>query len=429
MAACPSMPALIFPIGAFNMRKRISLSVAGPTVLVTLACFVFVGCKSSGSRASIADPSGASVARVTRENLSSTLTVAGQFQPYQQVDLHAKVSGYIRHINVDIGDRVHAGQVIATLEVPELNAQLVGAQAEVRHSQSEIDRAKSEVAGAESNHAALHDAYIRLAQAAQQQPGLIAQQELDDALAKDQNSEASINVAKAALDATEEQLGVSSANRQRVQALSDYSVVTAPFSGVVTKRYADTGSLIQAGTASNTQAMPVVQLAQSDVLRLRMPVPEGDVPYIEDGGIVQVKVEATGKSFTGKVIRFARALDPSTRTMITEVDVDNPTLALSPGMYAESVISLQQRNNVLTVPIQAVVQGDSQSYVLALDKKNRVQKKAVTLGVQGADKVEITSGLSEGELVIVSAQANYQTGQTVRPKVEAVSMPTDAGDK
>jgi RND family efflux transporter MFP subunit len=361
--------------------------------------------------------------------LSSTLTVAGQFQPFQEVDLHAKVSGYIRRINVDIGDRVRVGQVIATLEVPELNAQLAGAQAEVRHSQSEIARAKSQVAGAASSHAALHDAYMRLAQASRQRPGLIAQQELDDALAKDQNSEASIDVAKAALEATEEQLSVSSADKQRVQALSDYSVVTAPFSGVVTKRYADTGSLIQAGTASNTQAMPVVQLAQSDVLRLRMPVPEADVPYIQDGGTVQVKVQATGKSFTGKIVRFARALDPSTRTMVTEVDVANPTLELSPGMYAESVISLQQRNKVLTIPIQAVVQGDAQSYVLALDKNNRVQKKIVTLGVQGADRVEITSGLAEGDLVILSAQANYQVGQPVTPGFESIFMPSQAGDK
>ncbi len=411
------------------MCKRTSLTLTGITVLVTLACFVSTGCKSGNSQAKSPAPTGASVARITRGNLASTLTVAGQFQPYQEVDLHAKVSGYIRHINVDIGDRVRAGQVIATLEVPELNAQLAGAQAEVRHSQSEIDRAKSQVAGTESSHAALHDAYMRLAQASRQRPGLIAEQELDDALAKDQNSEASIDVAKAALEATEEQLSVSSADKQRVQALADYSVVTAPFSGVVTKRYADTGSLIQAGTASNTQAMPVVQLAQSNVLRLRMPVPEADVPYIEDGGTVQVKVQATGKSFTGKIVRFARALDPSTRTMVTEVDVANPTLELSPGMYAESVISLQQRNNVLTVPVQAVVQGDAQSYVLALDKDNHVQKKIVTLGVQGADRVEITSGLVERELVIVSAQANYQVGQRVTPRFESISMPSQAGDK
>jgi RND family efflux transporter MFP subunit len=411
------------------MCKRTSLTLTGITVLVTLACFVSTGCKSSDSQAKYSVLTGASVARVTRGDLSSTLTVAGQFQPYQQVDLHAKVSGYIRRINVDIGDRVRTGQVIATLEVPELNAQLAGAQAEVRHSQSEIGRAKSQVVGAESSHAALHDAYVRLAQAAHQRPGLIAQQELDDALAKDQNSEASVDIAKAALEATEEQLSISSADKQRIQALSDYSVVTAPFSGVVTKRYADTGSLIQAGTASNTQAMPVVRLAQSDVLRLRMPVPEADVPYIQDGGTVLVKVQATEKSFTGKIVRFARALDPSTRTMVTEVDVANPTLELSPGMYAESVIALQQRKNVLTVPIQAVVQGDSQSYVLVLNRNNRVQRKIVTLGVQGADRAEITDGLAEGDLVIVSAQANYQVGQRVSPKFESISMPSQAGDK
>jgi RND family efflux transporter MFP subunit len=418
-----------FITGVYNMCKRTSLTLTGITILVTLACFVSTGCKSSDSQAKSSAPAGASVARVTRGDLASTLTVAGQFQPYQEVDLHAKVSGYIRRINVDIGDRVRTGEVIATLEVPELNAQLAGARAEVKHSQSEIDRAKSQVAGAESSHAALHDAYMRLAQASRQRPGLIAQQELDDAMAKDQNSEASIDVAKAALEATEQQLSVSSADKQRVQALSDYSVVTAPFSGVVTKRYADTGSLIQAGTASDTQSMPVVQLAQSDVLRLRMPVPEADVPYIQDGGTVQVKVQATGESFTGKIVRFARALDPSTRTMVTEVDVANPTLALSPGMYAEAVISLQQRNNVLTAPIQAVVQGDAQDYVLMLDKNNHVEKKIVTLGVQGANRVEITSGLADGDLVIVSAQTNYQAGQKVTPIFESISMPSQAGGK
>jgi RND family efflux transporter MFP subunit len=409
------------------MDKRSSLVSTGISALLALVSLVSVGCRDTASQATASETAAASVARVVRENLSSTLTVAGQFQPYQEVDLHAKVSGYIRRINVDIGDRVRAGQVIATLEIPELSAQLLGAQAQVRHSQSEIARAQSEVAGAESNHAALHAAYTRLEEAAKQRPGLIAEQELDDARAKDQDSEARINTAKSALEATKEQLGISRADNQRVQSLSDYSVVTAPFNGVITMRYADTGSLIQAGTASNTQAMPVVRVAQSDLLRLRMPVPETDVPYIQVGGQVQVKVQATGKTFLGKIIRFARALDPSTRTMLAEVDVPNPTLALSPGMYAETVVSLQQRDNVLTIPIQAVVQGDSQPYVLVLDATNHVQKKIVTLGIQGADKAEITSGLTDNELVIVSAQTNYQVGQVVRPKTSTVTMPNGGG--
>ncbi|HEY1950456.1 MAG TPA: efflux RND transporter periplasmic adaptor subunit [Bryobacteraceae bacterium] len=358
------------------------------------------------------------VAPAIRESLSSTLTVAGQFEPYQDVDLHAKVSGYIRRINVDIGDRVRIGQVIATLEVPELEAQVSAAQAEVRHSQSEIIRAQSEVVRAQSNHTALHAAYTRLAQAAEQRPGLVAEQELDDARAKDQDSEAQINVAKSALEATREQLGISQADNQRVQVLSDYSVVTAPFTGVITKRYADTGSLIQAGTASNTQAMPVVRVAQSDLLRLRMPVPEADVPFIQEGGDVQIRVQATGKTFTGKIIRFTRSLDPSTRTMLAEVDVPNPGLVLSPGMFAETVLGLQHRSNALTIPSQAVVQGDGRSYVLVVNAAGKVEKCNVTLGIQGADRTEILHGLSAGQSVIVSGQVNYQAGETVRPKQE-----------
>jgi multidrug efflux pump subunit AcrA (membrane-fusion protein) len=233
-------------------------------LLVALPCLVFSGCKVKQPET---PPATASIAPVTRGDLASTLTVAGEFQPYQEVELHAKVSGYIRRINVDIGDRVRNGQVIATLEVPELNAQVAGSQAEVRHSQSEISRAQS---GVVANYAALHAAYTRLTEAAKRRPGLVAEQELDDSRAKDQDGHAKVNVAKSALEAAKEQLGVSKADNQRVQSLEDYSIVTAPFTGVVTMRYADVGSLIQAGTASNTQSMPVVKVAQSDLLRLRM---------------------------------------------------------------------------------------------------------------------------------------------------------------
>jgi len=139
------------------MSMRSSTVVFGAMFLVALPCLVFTGCKEK--QPSSAPPMTASVAPVTRGDLSNTLTVAGEFQPYQEVELHAKVSGYIRHINVDIGDLVKNGQVIATLEVPELNAQVAGSEAEVRHSKSEIARAQSGVALAEASQAALHAAY------------------------------------------------------------------------------------------------------------------------------------------------------------------------------------------------------------------------------------------------------------------------------
>jgi RND family efflux transporter MFP subunit len=369
-------------------------------------------------------PRAAAVVAVTRGNLASSLTVAGQFQAYQQVDLHAKVSGYIRWIKVDIGDRVTQGDVLALLEVPELQNQVEGAQAEVRHSQSDITRAQSEVVSAESTYSAVHAEYTRLEEASKERPGLIAEQELDDARAKDQQAAAQVGVSKASLDAMQQQLGVSRATRSRFETMSRYEQIIAPFTGVVTKRYADTGSLIQAGQDNNTQTLPVVQVAESDLLRLRIPVPESDVPYIQLGGDVHVKVSATGRTFTSKIIRFSRALDTNTRTMLTEVDVPNRDLRLNPGMYAETTIQLQQKNDTLILPTQAVVQNGNQSYVLVVGTTNHVEKRNVTLGIQTSNRVEITSGLQTGDNVIAAGQTGYQLGEVVSP--HAAFIPTAA---
>jgi len=412
-------------------RKRI-LWIAVLLCLLLAALFLIV--RNRYSKAPAEQARSAAVVAVTRGNLASSLTVAGQFQPYQQVDLHAKVSGYIRWIKVDIGDRVREGEVLALLEVPELQNQVEGAQAEVRHSQSDIARAQSEVVSAESTYSALHAEYTRLEAASKEKPGLIAEQELDDARAKDQEAAAQVGVAKASLNSMQEQLGVSRASRSRLETMSGYEKIIAPFTGVVTKRYADTGTLIQAGQDNNTATLPVVQVAQSDLLRLRMPVPENDVPFIQVGGDVQVKVNATGRAFTGKIIRFTRALDTNTRTMLTEVDVPNRDLSLSPGMYAETTIQLLQKNDALILPAQAVVQsgdpshGDpshgDQSYVLVVDATNHVEKRNVTLGIQTSNRVEITSGLQAGDNVIATGQTGYQPGEVVSP--HAAFIPTAA---
>ncbi len=354
---------------------------------------------------------------MVRSSIATRLRVAGQFIPYQEVDLHAKVSGYIRRIDVDIGDRVHTGQRLAILEVPELEAQVAGAGAEVRHSQSEINRARSEVTRAESAHAAVHAAYTRLQQAADQRPGLVAQQELDDARARDQNAEAQIEVAKSTAEAAQQQLGVSNADQLRIRTLSNYSVVSAPFNGVITARYADVGSLIQAGTVSNTQSMPVVRVAQADLLRLRMPVPESDVLYIKPGSQVHIDVTALKRSWTGKVVRFTRALDMSTRTMTVEVDVPNPDLALNPGMFAETEIFLQQHATALNVPDQAVVREADKAYLLVVNSAQKVEKCPVVTGIEGDNRVEILSGVSKGDSVIVSGQTSFRPGQQVRPQL------------
>ncbi|MGA3010800.1 MAG: efflux RND transporter periplasmic adaptor subunit [Terracidiphilus sp.] len=405
-------------------RKRVYRIAA--VLILLFAIWVLILFLRKG-KAQPATPRAAAIVSVTQGTLISSLTVAGQFQAYQEVDLHAKVSGYIRWIKVDIGDRVRQGEVLSVLEVPELQNQLQGAQAEVRHTQSEIERAQSEVVSTESTYAALHSAYTRLLEASKERPGLIAQQELDDARAKNQESEAQIGVAKASLDAMRQQMGVSKADSDRLKTLTGYEQITSPFNGVVTMRYADTGSLIQSGTSSNTQSMPVVRVAESDVLRLRMPVPESDVPFIHEGGEVQVKVNATGRAFVGKIVRFTRALDTNTRTMLTEVDVANADLSLSPGMYAETIIQLQQKKNAVIVPAQAVVQSGDQAYVLVVDATQRVEKRSVVLGIQTANRTEITNGLRSGERVIASGQESYRPGELVTP--HAAFIPTAAEEE
>src|ERR1700731_5330131 len=212
--------------------------------------------------------------RAEPRQLGNTLTIAGEFKPFQDVEVHAKVAGYIRNINVDVGDHVKEGQVSAVLEVPELAAELSGADAAVRRSQEEIRRAQSDVNRAQSAHAAAHSGYARLKQASDARSGLVAQQEIDDSQAKDLEAEAQVSSSSAALSAAQQQLQMAEANQKQYSALSDYSRIMAPFSGVITARLADTGALIPGGTSASSGAGPVVRLAEVSKLRLVLAIPE-----------------------------------------------------------------------------------------------------------------------------------------------------------
>lgn len=400
------------------MRKRSSLFIASAIALAGLIASAIWF--SHRDRSEPADVNAevlrtARVAPVLRGSISHSLTLAGEFQPYQVVDVHAKVSGYIRHIYVDIGDKVHAGETLAILEVPELDAQVKGTVAEFARSKDEITRAQHEVTRAESEHQSIHSDYIRLQQAAAAQPGLIAQQELDDAQSKDLASAAQIDAAKAALAASEKQSAYADADNQRVHDLEDYTNVIAPLNGVITWRYADTGALIQAGTTSDVQSLPIVKLSQSDLLRLRLPVPEDAVQYIHEGDEVQVRVDAVNRTFTGKVVRFTRNISTETRTMETEIDVPNDDLTLVPGMYANATLQLEHHDNALTIPVQAVVQNGNQFSVLVVDAQNSVQVRQIQLGIESSSRAEVVSGLAEGDRVIDGGQSNYQQGEKIKP--------------
>jgi len=378
------------------------------------------GCRSKETSVTDAPPV-APVVIASRTALSNKLNVAGEFLPYEEVELHAKVAGYIRKINVDIGDHVRAGEVLATLDVPELNAQVVGATASVAQSREQIARAKSDVARAQADYTAVHISAQRLAQASKAQPGIIAEQELDNANAKDQAAAASVEAAKAALAATEQALGVSRASQTQVTSMADYSRIIAPFDGIVTWRYADPGALIQAGT-SNAASAPVVKVAQVSTLRLRLPVPEALASFVHEGDTVSIFVNALHKTITGTVARSTGALDPSTRTMQVEVDVKNTDGALTPGMYAQVTLNIARSGNALAVPVQAVDTTNPQSaWLLVVDNTGHVQKRGVQIGITTANRVEITSGLKEGEQVIAANLGSYTNGQKVTPKLDVMA--------
>jgi len=403
------------------MRSKRFLAIAAGCLAATFLLLFFLRSRRQNDvSAAAAPPPMVSVATARTGYIASQLTVAGVFQPFQEIDVHGKVSGYIRRIYVDIGDRVRQGQTLAVLEVPELTAEVAGAQAGIAQTQQNISRLQNEVAREQANYAAAHANYVRLKQASDQQPGLVAAQELDDALARDRTAAAQIDAAKSAVAAAGGQLGVARAENMRVSSMEQYATITAPYSGVVTMRYADTGSLIPAGTAEGLN-QAVVRLAQSDVLRLRMPIPERDVPDVHIGSVVMVHVQATGQQFPATVVRFTRDVSNSTRTMLTEVDVKNPDLALTPGMYATVTFNLEEKNDALLVPASAVLQGDQPS-VMLVDGNNRVQKRPVTLGIAGSNSQEVTAGLQPGDRVIIGDLSALQPGEAVTPQPASIDL-------
>jgi RND family efflux transporter MFP subunit len=351
--------------------------------------------------------------KVARLNLVNDLVLTAEFEPFQQVDLMAKVSGYVRSVGVDIGDRIHAGQVLATLEIPEMEDDLTRAAASIDQADAEITTASDELHRAEAAHEMAHLSYGRIADVLKREPGLVPQQEVDEAHSRDMVAEAQVSAARSNLKTAEQHARVSRADQGRVQTLHKYMTITAPFEGVVTKRYANVGAMIQAGTSS--QAMPVVQLSQNNLLRLILPVPESSVGRVRVGETVDVHVPSLNRTFLGRVARLAEKLQPSTRTMDTEVDVQNPTLTLIPGMYAEVNLHIAESRAALTVPLDAVDRSTAAARVF-LVTAGVIHIVPVTVGLETDQSTEILTGLQEGDVVVTGRHAGLRDGQTVQAK-------------
>jgi RND family efflux transporter MFP subunit len=329
------------------------------------------------------------VAKVDREDLHREVIIPAEFRPYEEVELHAKVSGYVSQMKVDFGDRVKAGQLLATLEVPELSDELHNSMAAVQKT--------------EADHADAHLIYTRLVGVNQQQPNLVAQQDLDSAEARDQTTTAAIDAAKADV--------------AKYQTLLGYTQITAPFDGVITWRYADPGALIEAGTAAATQAKSLLRISDNYRLRLDFPV---SVEYVNDihlGDKVDVRVESLGnRTFTGTITRFTRKVAEDTRTMVTELEVLNPNLEIDPGMYATVAFEAEERPHSLAIPIQASASGGT-TRVLIVNANHEIEDRPVTLGLETSSRYEVVSGLQEGDLVMLGNPDQLKPGQKVEAKI------------
>jgi len=378
-------------------------------------------CGSSGTHtADAAAPAGVvtvGVTKVGRKMLDRQLTMSSELVPFQEIDVYAKESGYVHELSVDYGSRVKKDQVMAVLEIPELEAQLRQDDAAVTNAADRVATAEHEMSRVEAQHQVLHLQAERLSGVAQTRAGLVAQQEVDDAKGKDLAAESAVEASKSNYQAAQSTLLAAKANKERDSVLFSYARITAPFAGVVTQRFANLGALLQAGTSSSTQAMPLVRLSQDDLFRLVIPVPESYVRYIRIGDPATVRVPSLDRTVLGTIARFAVDVSGDTRTMHTEVDVPNPDHALISGVYAEATLRLDRKEGALSVPLQVVGHDGDQATVEVVNAASQIEHRTVTLGLQTATDAEVMSGLREGELVVVSDRGALKPGEIVRPQV------------
>jgi membrane fusion protein (multidrug efflux system) len=350
-----------------------------------LAIMLVSACRSGGP-GSVAPPRRrVVVVRPMVSTIDRKITLPGDLVGYYQSALYAKVTGYLKSVSVDKGDWVKAGQVLAVIEVPELDQRLARARATLKIQQL---------------------TYNRMESVWKSDPRLVARQDVDIAYSKYREAKA---------------------HNDELGALVDYTKIVAPFDGVITERFLDPGALISAGGQRGATApmqgparpggtaSPVVSIARIDKLRIYIYVPQGEATRVRDGTAATITVHGIpGSSFSGTVRRFAHSLDLSTRTMLTEVDLENPHYQLYPGMYADVTLVLERHPEALSLPNSVL--GGERSHQVEAVQNGEVQLISVKTGISDGRSVEITSGLTAQNLVVQTFDNALQPGE----KVDAV---------
>jgi membrane fusion protein (multidrug efflux system) len=347
------------------------MKVNRKTVIIAFLGLLFVGFvlfriiqRESGNEASRRPAPLVTTVKPTRENLVRTLTYNGDVLPFQQAYIYAKVTGTLERVFVDMGDFVRQGRLLATIDSTELVQQVLQTSATYQNALINYNRTKELTA-----------------------QNLLAKQDLD-------NAQAAMTVAKANYDNAVTKLG--------------YARITAPFSGIITKRNLDPGAVV---TSNNSTLFTLMDLEHVKVITS---IPEKDVPTLEKVRSAQVTVDALpDRVFRGEVSRLSQAVDLSTRTMPIEIDIENASHQLKPGMFATVTLSAEEHKNALVLPIQAVLTDDQGQFVFVAEG-GKVKKDYVKSGWEISNRLEIVGGLTGGEDVVVSGQQQLREGVAVR---------------
>jgi RND family efflux transporter MFP subunit len=337
-------------------------------------------------------PSTVETASVVSKMLDKTVAIPADLTPYQAVDIHAKVSGFIEQMNVDRGSSVKRGETLATLSAPELRAQTLKAEAE-------LQMARARQAEAEARAVAAQSTFDRLKIAAQT-PGVVAGNDVEVA-------EKNMEAARAQVEATKSSIAASDAAVRALKDLEGYLVLRAPFDGIITERHVHPGTLV------GPSGTPVARIEQVARLRLIVPVPENYVSAISRGVRVNFTVGAfPGETFEGVIARPAQSLDVKTRSMLVELDVSNPRQRLAPGMFAEVQWPLSRSETSLFVPTTSVVRTSERQFVVRL-RNDAAEWVDVRRGQADGDLVEVFGDLREGDVVARRGNDEIRPGTRV----------------
>ena len=342
--------------------------------LAILGQGLFVGCTPPPNEPVQKPPPPVAVKTTTLRHgpITRFVTLPGEIKPYQEATLFAKVAGYLKTINVDKGDPVKEGLLLAEIEVPELIAERAR------------DKAEVEVADID---------FKRLSESQKKAPDLVVPQTVDDARGR-------FDVAKA--------------NLERTETLLNYTKILAPFSGVITRRFVDPGAFIPAASTGSTPLnAAIVTLTDFNRIRLQVAVPEVEASLVAAEEPVKFTVEGLpGKTFEGKVTRYSYALDEASKTMLTEIELENPKLELRPGMYATVKIGIEHKEEAPLLAVDALVTEKSGTSVFVVNE-NKAKKTKVQTGFNDGTNVEILKGINPDQQVILPGKQPPNDGQPV----------------